>query len=239
MTAARTRRRAPRQGSMDALLDGAGGDPGTELARRHGATHVIGVDEVGRGPLAGPVVTCAVVARAGQALPDGVDDSKALTPAQRRALLQPIREAAVAHALGEATVEEIDAVNILQASLLAMRRAVLDAWRGAGHPACVVLVDGRERIPDLELPQHAVIGGDARCKVIAAASILAKEHRDAFMEQLGAKHPGYGFEKHKGYASAQHVAALRDQGPTPHHRRSFEPVRTFVATGRWPGAGDA
>jgi len=228
-------KKPPPQLSLGTLLDDEG-DPSESMARRHGATHGIGVDEVGRGPLAGPVVTAAVVIPLGGLLPDGVADSKALSTLQRQALLEPIVRSAVSHAISHADVTEIDGVNILQASLLAMRRAVMSAWRLAGQPHCVVLVDGREPIPELLLPQHCVIGGDARVKVIAAASILAKEHRDALLKELHEQHPQYGFDKHKGYATAEHLAALQTFGPSPHHRRSFEPVKSFVARGLWGGA---
>ncbi len=214
-------------------------DPTETLAQRHHVTHVIGVDEVGRGPLAGPVITAAVVLRLQDELPPGVADSKTLTPAMRQALLEPIMASVRAHAIAEATVEEIDGTDILRASLWALRRAVLSAWRQAGEPRCVVLVDGRDLLPDLVLPQHAIISGDARVPAIAAASILAKEHRDALMAALHLQHPQYAFDKHKGYATADHMAALRQHGPSPHHRRTFEPVKSFVSSGSWDAGAPA
>lgn len=220
-------------------------DPTGELAARHKVSHVIGVDEVGRGPLAGPVITAAVVLKLGDALPDGVADSKALTANTRAALVSPIQAAVRAHALGVASVEDIDGSDILRACLRALRAAVLSAWRQAGKPACVVLVDGRDLLPELELPQHAVISGDARVPAIAAASILAKEHRDELMGALHLLHPQYGFDKHKGYATADHMAALRTHGPSPVHRKTFEPVKSFLLRGSWdpnapvPQQGDA
>ena len=179
-----------------------------------------GIDEVGRGPLAGPVVAAAVVLRT--AVP-GVGDSKALAAAERRRLVPLIRAVAWV-GIGAASVAEIDRLNILQASFLAMRRAL------ARLPVTPdqVLVDGN-RAPPLPVPATPVIGGDATIAEIGAASILAKVLRDALMARLALRHPGYGFERNAGYGTAQHLAALARLGATPHHRRSFAPVRAALA----------
>jgi ribonuclease HII len=196
---------------------------GPSLARerslvRSGYRLVAGVDEVGRGPLAGPVVAAAAV------LPDpwpvsGVNDSKKLDPARRRVLAAAIKKAAVAWAVGSATPEEIDRINIHRASLLAMRRAV-DAL--APSPD-YLLVDGRF-VLELGLPQEAVVGGDASCLSVAAASILAKVERDAMMVAMHLLWPEYNFAANKGYGTAEHKRALRELGPCPLHRRSYAPV---------------
>jgi len=185
---------------------------------RHGIHGpVAGVDEAGRGPLAGPVVAAAVILDPA-CVPAGIDDSKALTAAKRTALHDAILGCARV-GIGICTVEEIDRLNIFWATMLAMTRAVaaLDL-----RPA-FVLVDGN-RCPDWEHASEAVVGGDARCLSIAAASIVAKHHRDAMMIELDALHPGYGWASNKGYAAKVHQQALRTLGPTPHHRRSFAPV---------------
>jgi ribonuclease HII len=185
---------------------------------REGARLVAGVDEVGVGPLAGPVVAAAVVLPERVDLP-GLDDSKRLTPAARERLATWIQQQAVAVAVAEVSREEIDRLNILRATLEAMRRAVLALDVAPDH----VLVDAR-RIPGIEAPQTAVIGGDREDGSIAAASIVAKVYRDAIMRRLHRRYPGYGFERHKGYGTREHLAALRCLGPTPAHRRSFSPV---------------
>jgi ribonuclease HII len=187
-----------------------------------------GVDEVGRGPLAGAVVAAAVVLGACTRI-DGLRDSKALDARTRERLAAEIRAGALAVAIGEASVEEIDRLNILRATLLAMQRAVA----GLAVRPDVVLVDGRER-PLVGLPVTAIVGGDATVPAISAASIVAKVHRDAAMRAAALAWPGYGFERHKGYATRAHLAALRRLGPTPLHRRSFAPVRAAVA-GAVPG----
>ncbi len=186
---------------------------------------VAGVDEAGRGPLAGPVVAAAVILDPGRPI-EGLDDSKRLAPAVRARLAAAIRERALAWALGRAEVDEIDRLNILQATLLAMRRAV-EALRPRPDYA---LVDG-DRWPPLPCPGEPVVGGDAREPAIAAASILAKTARDAEMVALDRRFPGYGFAAHKGYATAAHLAALRQLGPCPAHRRSFAPVRACLEAG--------
>jgi ribonuclease HII len=183
-----------------------------------GSQRVAGVDEVGVGPLAGPVVAAAVVLPARVELP-GLDDSKQLSRADRERLDRAIRAQALAVSVAEASIEEIDRLNILRASLLAMLRAV----RGLGMSPDHVLVDART-IPDLGIAQTAVVGGDARDGSIAAASIVAKVHRDAIMRRLDAALPGYGFARHKGYATREHLAALAKLGPSAQHRRSFTPV---------------
>lgn len=180
-----------------------------------GFSRVAGVDECGMGPLAGPVVAAAVIFPPGRGL-HGVNDSKQLTAAQREDRAAEIRSEALAWAVVRVEPEEIDRLNIYNAGLVAMRRA-LD---GLPSPPDYVLLDGR-RIADLPLPHEAVIGGDARCHAIAAASILAKTARDALMASYEATYPGYGFAEHKGYATSSHREALRRLGPSPIHRRSF------------------
>lgn len=183
------------------------------------AGRVAGVDEAGRGPLAGPVVAAAVILDEARPV-KGLADSKLLSAPRRVQLDALIRERALAWAIGEASVQEIDALNILQATLLAMRRAVL-----ALQPAPdLVLVDGN-RLPDLPLPAQAIVRGDARVAAISAASVLAKVHRDSLCQALDRSWPAYGFAVHKGYPTASHLAALALHGACPAHRRSFGPVR--------------
>jgi ribonuclease HII len=188
---------------------------------RRAAGMVCGVDEAGRGPLAGPVVAAAVIlpARLGRALSSAIDDSKKLAPPIREAL--SIEIAAIAHVgIGIASVAEIDAINILRASLLAMRRAVA----ALPHTPVLALVDGNQK-PPLDIPVELVIGGDGIELSIAAASIVAKVHRDGIMRALHTHHPHYGWDGNAGYATPAHRAALRLHGVTPHHRQSFAPVR--------------
>jgi len=184
-----------------------------------------GVDEAGRGPLAGPVIAAAVILSPGQVLP-GVTDSKLLSPARRARLAREIREQAVACALGRAEVEEIDRMNILQASLLAMLRALAALGSLPGR----VRVDGRElpSLPGYTGQAEAIVGGDRSCQAIGAASILAKVTRDAEMEQLDLVFPGYGFRQHKGYPTVAHRDALNKLGPCAAHRRSYRPVRESI-----------
>ncbi len=195
-------------------------DENEELAARAaGYRLVAGVDEAGRGPLAGPVVAAAVVLPPGWRL-EGLDDSKKLTPRRRERLYEALLgDPSVLAGVGSACVEEIDRMNILNATRLAMIRAV-EAVPG-GVDFC--LIDGLP-VRDFPLPQKAIVKGDARCLSIAAASILAKVTRDACMERLAKSFPQYGFEKHKGYGTAQHLAAIQQYGITIHHRRSFAPV---------------
>ena len=180
---------------------------------------VAGVDEAGRGPLAGSVVAAAVILDDLQPV-QGLGDSKALSPRRRERLFDEIRAKALAFCIAEASVEEIDRLNILQATMLAMRRAV-DGLRL--RPA-KVLVDGN-RLPVLKVPAEAIVKGDAKVAAISAASILAKVHRDRQCLALHEAHPEYGFALHKGYPTPEHLAALRRHGPCPQHRRSFGPVR--------------
>jgi ribonuclease HII len=186
--------------------------------RAAGATTVAGVDEVGVGPLAGPVVAAAVVLPDRVDLP-GLDDSKRLTATARERLDARIREQACAVAVAEVANDEIDRVNVLRAALLAMRRAVAALGEWPDH----VLVDGRA-IPDLGTPQTPLVGGDARDGSIAAASIVAKVYRDALMCGFEERYPGYGFARHKGYPTREHFACLARLGPSPIHRLSFAPV---------------
>ncbi|GAB4138993.1 MAG: ribonuclease HII [Rhodothalassiaceae bacterium] len=180
---------------------------------------VAGVDEVGRGPLAGPVVAAAVILDPDR-IPDGLDDSKKLTPARRARLSLEIRAHALAVSVAEASVEEIDLLNIHAASLLAMRRAV----EGLKPAPDACLIDGRH-VPKLAMPAEAVIGGDGLSLSIAAASIVAKFFRDRIMADLARAYPAYGWEKNAGYGVPAHLEALRIAGVTPHHRKSFRPIR--------------
>jgi ribonuclease HII len=184
---------------------------------------ICGVDEAGRGPLAGPVVAAAVILDPAQPI-IGLADSKKLSAARREKLAAEIRAKALAWCVAEASVEEIDSINILQATLLAMQRAVA----GLSLTPSEVLIDGN-RCPKLSLPARAIIGGDASVAEISAASILAKTVRDAGLLALHAQFPEYGFDRHKGYGTAAHLDALRRFGPTPVHRRSFAPVREQLA----------
>lgn len=183
---------------------------------------VCGVDEAGRGPLAGPVVAAAVILDSSRPI-DGLNDSKKLSAKRREALAGEIRAKALAWAVAEASVDEIDRINILQASLLAMQRAVAGL---AINPA-KALVDGNQ-CPDLSYPVEAIVGGDGKIAAIAAASILAKTIRDAGMLELHATYPMYGFDRHMGYPTAVHLKALREHGVSPVHRRSFRPVAQLV-----------
>lgn len=178
-----------------------------------------GVDEAGRGPLCGPVYAAAVILDPLRPI-DGLNDSKKLSEKKREALAPLIRERALAWAIGIATVEEIDRLNILHATMLAMRRAV----EGLAVPPDQVLIDGNRVPPGLTVPARAIVGGDASEAAISAASILAKTGRDHEMMALAALYPQYGIAKHKGYPTAEHLAALRIHGPSPIHRRSFAPV---------------
>lgn len=179
---------------------------------------IAGVDEAGRGPLAGPVVAAAVI------LDDlnpiaGLADSKKLTALKRERLYDEIRAKALCCSIAEATVEEIDELNILQATMLAMRRAV----EGLRLKPTKVLVDGN-RLPVLDVLAEAIVKGDSKVQAISAASILAKVHRDRWCQELHAQYPQYGFDAHKGYGTAAHLQALKEHGATPCHRTSFSPV---------------
>lgn len=187
---------------------------------------MIGVDEAGRGPLAGPVVAAAVVlCNPG---PQGLDDSKRLS-ARRRGALEPLIRGTCGWALGVVEVDEIDRLNIFQATMLAMTQAVARLVTALGVEPDGVLIDGnmtpQGRCREWRWAQaHAIVGGDASEPCISAASILAKEYRDRLMVEAARRHPHYGWERNKGYGSAEHLAALRRHGPTPLHRRSFAPV---------------
>jgi ribonuclease HII len=191
-----------------------------QVARQN--LRVCGIDEAGRGPLAGPVVAAAVILNPRCAI-DGLADSKALAAGRREELAVLIRERAVACATAEATVEEIDTLNILQATLLAMKRAVERLRVGAEY----ALVDGNQ-MPPLPIPGRTIIGGDATERCISAASILAKTERDALMRALDEQHPGYGFGQHMGYPTREHLDRLQRLGPCFIHRKSFAPVRRLL-----------
>ena len=182
---------------------------------------IAGIDEAGRGPLAGPVVVAAVVFAPGRTPVNGLDDSKALSARRREALYPRIVERALAHAIVFIEAEEIDRRNIFQATLHGMREALL----GVVHVADAARIDGNKLPPDLPCPAEAWVGGDARDRSIMAASILAKVARDRRMLELHAQYPQYGFDRHKGYPSPMHQEALRLHGPCPQHRRSFAPVQ--------------
>ena len=187
---------------------------------------IAGVDEAGRGPLAGPVVAAAVILNPAKRI-RGLADSKVLSPQKRERLHDEIMDKALCCAIALATVQEIDTLNILQATLPAMRRAV----EGLRLPPALVMVDGN-RLPVLPMRAEAVIDGDAKVKAISAASILAKVHRDRWCAEIDAHWPQYGFAAHKGYGTAAHLAALREHGACEHHRRSFAPVAAvFVRQG--------
>lgn len=193
------------------------------LEREHAlGVPVAGLDEVGRGPWAGPVVAAAVVLDLAR-VPEGLADSKQLPAARRVALDRQIRTAAMV-GVGVATVEEVDRLNVLHASMLAMRRALDGLGCAVGH----ALVDGN-RLPDLPCPGTAVVGGDGLCASIAAASIVAKVARDALMAELALDHPGYGWERNAGYGTPEHQQGLVRHGVTHHHRRSFGPIADLMA----------
>ena len=187
---------------------------------------VAGVDEAGRGPLAGPVVAAAVILDDLNPI-EGLNDSKKLTAARREALYDEIRAKALCCSIAEASVEEIDRLNILQATLLAMRRAVL----GLRLKPVLVLVDGNQ-LPVLDVQAEAIVKGDSLVQAISAASILAKVTRDRWCERLHEQYPEYGFDGHKGYGTAAHLAALRLHGACEEHRRTFAPVAHVVSIAR-------
>ena len=193
-----------------------------EAANARGFHLIGGIDEVGRGPLAGPVIAACVVLSKPLMLA-GLNDSKRVSPIRRVALAEAIRAQAAGWAIGAADVGEIDRHSILGATLLAMERAVA----GLALPPDYLLVDAL-RLPRCAQPQEAIIGGDGLSAAIAAASIVAKVHRDALMLTLDAAYPHYGFARHKGYPTPDHLAALAAHGPCEHHRRSFAPVRRAI-----------
>ena len=182
---------------------------------QEGYTLLCGVDEAGRGPLAGPVCAAAVILPVGLELP-GLNDSKKLSAKQREALFIPIKEAAKAYGIAFATVEEIENLNILNATFLAMNRAISQLFP---QPE-LALIDGN-RSTGITLPSRCIVKGDSRCADIAAASVLAKVSRDHYMLEMAKKFPEYGFERHKGYGTKLHYAAIREYGPCPIHRLSF------------------
>ncbi len=193
-----------------------------QAAYDRGFSRVVGVDEVGRGPIAGPVTAAAVILDP-QNIPDGLNDSKKLSPKKRLALLEQVlatAEVSVAHA----SVEEVDDLNIYHASHLAMVRAV----QGLSVPPDFALIDGNKIPKDLTIPAEAIVKGDARSVSIAAASIAAKISRDGIMESLAQQFPGYGWEQNAGYPSPAHKRALLELGVTPYHRRSFKPVHNIL-----------
>ena len=193
--------------------------PDLSIERRHwraGRPVVAGLDEAGRGCLAGPVVAAAVVLPPGARLP-GLDDSKKLSPEAREALVPEIERVAVAVAVGQCSPADVDRLNVLWAAMEAMRRAAARL----PTPPDVLLVDGNTALPDAPCPQETVVRGDGQSLSIAAASVVAKVARDRLMVALDADFPVYGWARHKGYPTAAHYAALAAHGPSPHHRRSF------------------
>jgi ribonuclease HII len=190
-----------------------------QQAHRDGFVRVCGIDEAGRGPLAGPVVAAAVILPEGYTLP-GLNDSKKLTARKREALYQALMaDDTVQKSIAQATVAEIDELNILRATHLAMRRAA----EGLSGGVDFCLIDGLP-VPGFPLPSLSIVKGDARCLSIAAASILAKVWRDHYMNELHREFPAYGFDRHAGYGTKAHMQAIHDHGVTIHHRRSFAPV---------------
>ncbi|MFT4190254.1 MAG: ribonuclease HII [Comamonas sp.] len=213
----RSKKSSPLRKLLDATQQGLRWDAPGLLA---------GVDEAGRGPLAGPVVAAAVILDDAQPIA-GLADSKKLTPLRRERLYEEIRAKALCFCIAEASVEEIDRLNILNATLLAMQRAV----HGLRLRPAKVLVDGN-RLPVLDVLAEAIVKGDSKVPAISAASILAKVHRDRWCGQLHAQFPQYGFDGHKGYGTAAHLAALAAHGACPQHRKSFAPIRQcFAANG--------
>ena len=201
-------------------------------AQNYEASLLIGIDEAGRGPLAGPVVACACY------IPDevapsfaDVNDSKKLTARKRDQLFERLTHSQVLYGVGFATAAEIDKLNILQATFLAMRRA---SQKFLNIPQAVALIDGPHPVAGLTLRQQPIIDGDAKSLVIAAASIIAKVTRDRYMEQLDKLYPGYNFAEHKGYGTAKHMQALRELGPCKEHRFSFSPVHKLAAVPELP-----
>jgi ribonuclease HII len=185
--------------------------------------YVAGVDEVGIGPLAGPVLACAVILDPAQPI-EGLADSKSISEKRRQALAEEIQQRALSVSIGRASVEEIDQLNVLQASHLAMRRALAGLSLEPDH----VLVDGN-KVPEMDYSAEAIVQGDKTVDSISAASIVAKVTRDEELVALAQDYPGYGFESHKGYPTAQHRRALRTMGPCPAHRRSYAPVQVALA----------
>ena len=194
-----------------------------EMLSDKGYSAIAGVDEAGRGPLAGPVVAAAVIIPTGVTI-EGVNDSKKLTPLQREHVFDRIAEMGLACAVGVMDHECIDRMNILKASLMAMRKAVMDLRMAPDF----VLVDGNHTVPKLDIPQMAVVSGDSRCQAIGAASIIAKVTRDRIMDRMQGLYPSFSFGKHKGYPTPAHLEELRAHGPCEIHRRSFKPVADII-----------
>lgn len=207
------------------------GDLFNDAMLEESADLIAGVDEAGRGPLAGPVVAAAVILDPMRPI-DGLRDSKKLTEASRERLAAEIKERALDWSVAHATVEEIDELNILQATMLAMKRAI----SGLTVRPSLVLVDGN-RVPRIDLPVNAIIQGDDKIAAISAASIIAKTTRDHWLEELDERYPEYGFAKHKGYGTKEHLEALAKYGPLPVHRKSFGPVKQAIELRRGE-AGD-
>lgn len=215
------------------------------MLRAQGCKRIAGVDEAGRGPLAGPVVAAAVVLpgsgdkgyRAARTALRLLDDSKKVPPERRVVLAERIERHAIAHGIGLAEVDEIDSLNILQASFLAMRRALARLAENFETVAVdMILVDGHLAIPAVEQRQLPIVEGDALCAAIAAASILAKVHRDRLMDDLHRAFPAYGFDRHKGYPTPEHRERLARLGPCPAHRQSFRPVQESATMRLSPGS---
>lgn len=207
------------------------GDLFNDAMLEESADLIAGVDEAGRGPLAGPVVAAAVILDPMRPI-DGLRDSKKLTEASRERLAAEIKERALDWSVAHATVEEIDELNILQATMLAMKRAI----SGLTVRPSLVLVDGN-RVPRINLPVNAIIQGDDKIAAISAASIIAKTTRDHWLVELDERYPEYGFAKHKGYGTKEHLEALAKYGPLPVHRKSFGPVKQAIELRRGE-AGD-
>lgn len=207
------------------------GDLFNDAMLEESADLIAGVDEAGRGPLAGPVVAAAVILDPMRPI-DGLRDSKKLTEASRERLAAEIKERALDWSVAHATVEEIDELNILQATMLAMKRAI----SGLTVRPSLVLVDGN-RVPRIDLPVNAIIQGDDKIAAISAASIIAKTTRDHWLEELDERYPEYGFARHKGYGTKEHLEALAKYGPLPVHRKSFGPVKQAIELRRGE-AGD-
>lgn len=198
------------------------GDLFNDVMLEDSADLIAGVDEAGRGPLAGPVVAAAVILDPMRPIA-GLRDSKKLSEEAREALAPLIKERALDWSVAHATVEEIDELNILQATMLAMKRAVM----GLAVRPNLVLVDGN-RVPHIDIAVNAIVGGDDKVAAISAASIIAKTTRDQWLVELDKEHPEYGFAKHKGYGTPEHLAALEKYGPLPAHRKTFAPVKKVI-----------
>jgi len=190
---------------------------------KKGYQHICGVDEVGRGPLAGPVVAAAVIVPPGLKI-EGLDDSKKLTPLRRERIFEEIISLGLTCSIGMIDHENIDKLNILKASLLAMRKAVCELKPSADF----ILVDGNYPIPNITQPQFSIIGGDSKCVSIAAASIVAKVTRDRIMDRYEALYPSFSFATHKGYPTAAHIVELKEHGPCEIHRKTFKPVAKIL-----------